>query len=123
MKKFLQEFKEFAFKGNIVDLAVAVVMGGAFSAVIAGFVSHIVSPIIAAITGQVSLSTITLGVIRIGSFIDVLINFVITAFAIFVALKTFNTLQKKRAEEEPAPVVVDRHLETLKEILAELKNK
>lgn len=123
MKKFLQEFKDFAFKGNIVDLAVAVVMGGAFSAVIAGFVNHIVSPIIAAITGQVSLSTITLGVIQIGSFIEILIKFVITAFAIFVALKTFNTLQKKRAEEEPAPVVVDRHLETLKEILAELKNK
>lgn len=123
MKKFLQEFKEFAFKGNIVDLAVAVVMGGAFGAVIGGFVNHIINPIIAAIGGQRSLYSITLGVIEIGAFIGILIDFVIKAFAIFVALKTFNTLQKKRAEEEPAPVVVDRHLETLKEILAELKNK
>ncbi len=129
MKKFFTEFKEFAFKGNIVDLAVAVVMGAAFGAVVTGFVNHIINPIIGAIAGQYSLASITLGVVQIGAFINVLIDFIIKALAIFVALKAYNTANKLRAKEEKeesaavAVVEVDEKLETLKEILAELKKR
>ncbi len=129
MKKFFTEFKEFAFKGNIFDLAVAVVMGAAFGAVVTGFVNHIINPIIGAIAGQYSLASITLGVVQIGAFINVLIDFIIKALAIFVALKAYNTANKLRVKEEKeesaavAVVEVDEKLETLKEILAELKKR
>lgn len=126
MKKFLQEFKDFAFKGNIIDLAVAVVMGGAFNMVITGFVTHIISPVIAMLTGGNNLSAILLGPIQIGAFIQVLIDFIIKALAIFIALKTYNTLNKAKEVEEVAaePVVeVNEELETLKAILVALKEK
>lgn len=122
MKKFLQEFKEFAIKGNVLDLAVAVILGAAFGAVVNSFVSDIMMQMIAAIVGQPDFSYITLGVLKIGAFLTAVIKFISIAFAVFLVVKVANKMKKEEVVEEAAPAV-NEELETLKAILSELKNK
>ena len=110
MKKFLQEFKDFALKGNVMDMAVGVIVGGAFSSIVSALTDNILNPIIACFGGtEVGLVT-KLGntgqVIDWGAFISAIINFLIMAFVLFSILKAINkltSLAKKEAEEEPAP--------------------
>lgn len=122
MKNFLKEFKEFAMKGNLLDLAVAVIMAGAFGAVLSSLVKDILMPIVAAIFKQPDFSAIKLGVMSIGLFLNAVINFLLVALAVFVVVKIANKMKKEEPVAEAAPVV-NEELETLKAILAELKNK
>ncbi len=98
----LKEFKEFAMKGNVIDLAVGVVIGGAFQKIVNSLVNDIIMPFTALFTGNIDYSDwkIVIGVaeIGIGSFINALINFLIIAFSIFIALKYVNKLNKKLEE-------------------------
>ncbi len=98
----LKEFKEFAMKGNVIDLAVGVVIGGAFQKIVNSLVNDIIMPFTAVFTGNIDYSDwkIIIGVaeIGIGSFINALINFLIIAFSIFMALKYVNKLNKKLEE-------------------------
>lgn len=100
----LKEFREFAIKGNMLDLAIAVVLGAAFGAVINSVVADIFTPIIGAVTGGVDFKDKVLTVagvgIKYGSFITVLINFAIVAFALFLVVKAVNRFRKV---EEAAP--------------------
>ena len=102
----LAELKAFLFKGNVVDLAVAVVIGAAFKAVIDAFVAFIINPIIAAIFGQPDISRVLAIELRegaellIGAFFQEVLNFAIIGTALFVVVKTFNELQKRRAAGE-----------------------
>lgn len=102
MGKMLQEFKEFAIKGNVVDLAVGVVIGGAFGAIVSSVVEDLFTPIIGAIFGQPDFSSIMLGPIKLGNFINAVVNFLIIAVCLFAVVKAVNKL-KKPAEAAPAP--------------------
>lgn len=95
----LKEFKEFAMKGNVIDLAVGVVIGAAFQKIIDSLVNDIIMPLIAALLGQVDFSNLSFMIkdtpIRYGSFITEVINFLIIAFSIFLAVKYVNKLNEK----------------------------
>lgn len=100
---FLTEFKQFAMRGNVMDLAVAVVIGAAFGKIVSSLVDGIVMPLIGLLLGGVNISTksFTIGaaVVKWGAFLQAIIDFTIIAFAIFVAIKFINMLQSKREEE------------------------
>lgn len=115
----LADLKKFLLKGNVVDLAVAVVIGAAFALVISAFVDFIINPIIAAIFGEPDISnvlTFTLresdegdAILSIGGFLQAVLNFVIIGAALFVVVQAYNSFEEKRArgnvppEEEPPP--------------------
>ena len=108
----LKEFKTFLFRGNIVDLAVAVVIGIAFGAVITALVADIITPLIAAIFGSHDFSALTFTInnstFLYGAFINAVISFVLIAAAVFfVVVKPMNAIAARRAKEEPAPTTRD----------------
>jgi len=129
MKKFLEEFKDFALKGNVMDMAVGVIVGGAFSSIVSALTDNILNPIIACFGGtEVGLVT-KLGntgqVIDWGAFITAVINFLIMAFVLFTILKAINkitSLAKKKAEEAPAEEPEpSEEVKLLTEIVGQLK--
>jgi large conductance mechanosensitive channel len=108
----LKEFKEFAVKGNVVDLAVGIIIGGAFGTIVTSLVNDVIMPPIGAVTGNVDFSAMTYTLspegpdgkpveIRYGKFINSIITFLIVAFAVFLLVKQINRL--KRTEAPPAP--------------------
>lgn len=112
MKGFIEEFKAFAVKGNVIDLAVAVVIGAAFGKIVSSLVDNIITPLIGLLMGGVDLSglsyTVGDAVVTYGGFIQSVIDFVIIAFVIFLVVKGINTAQtlgkedEAPAEEKPA---------------------
>lgn len=98
----LKEFKEFATRGNIFDMAIGIIIGGAFQKIVTSLVNDIVMPTISIITGKVDFSTLefTIGVISIkyGNFITSIIDFLIIAFSIFIAIRSANKINKKLAD-------------------------
>lgn len=122
----LKEFKKFAFRGNVLDLAVGVIIGAAFGKIISSLVNDIIMPLIALILpGKVDFTSLMWNNIKYGNFIQVVFDFLITAFAIFMFIKAINTakdkLSKESPEEEAAPV--DGKEELLKEIRDLLKSE
>lgn len=99
MKQLLKDFREFALKGNVVDLAVAVVIGVAFNAVVTSLVNDVVMPLIAAIIGKSNFDDLTLMLgdtaIYYGRFLTALVNFLIVAATLFVIIRSFEELQKR----------------------------
>lgn len=109
MKKFLQEFKEFALKGNVMSLAIGVIIGGAFQAIVTAFTENIINPIIGCIGGtevQGKIHLIGDQYINYGAFITAVINFIIMAFVLFLLVKGINKLMTigKKPEAEAAPL-------------------
>ena len=109
---FASEFKEFAMKGNVVDLAVGVIIGGAFGKIVDSVVGDLIMPVIGVITGGINFSGLvfTVGQAKIayGSFIQAVVNFLIIAFVIFLIVRTFNSVQarfRKKEEIQPEPQV------------------
>ncbi len=105
LKNFLNEFKEFAVKGNVIDLAVAVVIGVAFNAIVDSFVKDIVMQLIAAIFKQPDFTSIVISydglvLMNIGSFINQVINFLIVALSVFVAVKALNKITAKKGSSQ-----------------------
>lgn len=105
MKAFIKEFKEFAMRGNVMDMAIGVIIGGAFGAIVTALVDNIITPIIGAVLGGVDFSklAITVGKAQIGygAFIQAIIDFLIVAFCIFCMLKALNKAASlKKTEEE-----------------------
>ena len=103
----MSEFKEFAVKGNAVDLAVGVVIGAAFGKIVSSLVDDIVNPIISIFTGDVDFSSLTIplpgeAAITYGAFINVVIEFLIIAFVIFLVVRTMNNMKKEEPTKEPA---------------------
>ncbi len=107
MKGFIREFKTFLNRGNVLDLAVGVIIGGAFKSVTDSLTNDILMPLLGLLVDRVSFSDLTLTVgsatIAYGSFVEAVLNFVIMAFAVFCIVKAFNRLHRKK-EETPAPV-------------------
>lgn len=132
MKNFMEEFKKFALKGNVMDMAIGVMIAGAFSAIVTSLTEDIINPIIG-ILFKFDLSGVTIKLpygieLGIGNFISAIINFVILALVLFIMLKSFNKLTEKPAEEPapaPAPEKSDeaKALEAILEILKEKEGK
>ncbi len=144
MKKMASEFKEFIARGNVMDLAVGVIIGGAFSAIVTSLVNDVIMPVISLITGGIDFTNwfISLdgtkyqtlaeaqsagaSVLAYGSFIQAVIYFLILAFVIFMLVKGVNKLTKiKKKEEKKEEAVPSKSAEEelLEKILAELKKK
>ncbi len=127
MKKFMEEFKTFALKGNVVDMAIGVIIGGAFTSIVNSLVNDIFTPLIGVITGGWDFSNmvITVGTanVMVGSFINAVISFLIVALCLFSLVKAMNKLiKKKEAEPAPAPAPSE-DVVLLTEIRDLLKNK
>lgn len=110
---FIQEFKKFAMRGNVIDLTVGVVIGGAFGKIVNSLVADIITPPLGLIIGGVDFSNLTINLnspigdlkpvtINYGKFLQATFDFLIIAFALFLLIRTINRLQKKE-EEKPAP--------------------
>lgn len=116
MSKLLKEFKEFAIRGNVIDMAVGVVIGSAFTAIVNSVVNDLFTPIIAKITGSVDFSAlaIVLGegegapTIAIGNFIQAVINFILIAICVFGFVKLVNKMRRPKEEPAPAPAPAPR---------------
>ena len=126
MKKFFEEFKAFATKGNVVDMAVGVIIGGAFGKIVSSLVSDIIMPLIGIILGGINFTnlSITLGsaVIKYGNFLQMVIDFLIIAFSIFVVIKIANALKrKKKKKKKVEEVKKDEQIILLEEIRDLLK--
>ena len=103
MKKFLEEFKAFALKGNVMDLAVGVIIGGAFQAIVTSLVGDIISPVIgifASTDFSNLIATVNGSEIKYGAFITAVLNFIIMAFIIFCIVKGLNKLAERKKKEE-----------------------
>ena len=110
MKGFIEEFKKFITRGNVLDMAVGVIIGGAFTAIVTSLNTDIISPLLALIGGvDFSYLTLVMGsgdkapVLMYGKFITAVINFLITAFAIFCLIKFINVVGEKLAKKEETP--------------------
>jgi large conductance mechanosensitive channel len=118
----LKEFRDFAIRGNIIDLAVAVVIGGAFGGVVTGLTEALIMPLISMILGEDGVSGIafTAGktVFPVGKFLQALINFILIAFVLFLIIKTMNAMKKK---EQAVPAATPEEITLLREIRDALK--
>jgi large conductance mechanosensitive channel len=120
MKRLLSEFRQFVMQGNVIDLAVAVVIGAAFKAIIDSLVGDVIQPIVGAVFGKPDFRAVTFkvgdGVVRYGSFVTQVLNFLIVAAALFVVIRAFEELHRRRARgdvsEEAAEVSAEVQLLT-----------
>lgn len=128
----IQEFKAFASRGNVIDMAVGIIIGAAFGKIVSSFVADIIMPPIGIILGGVNFSDLSVVllaaqgdapavVIAYGKFIQTVIDFTIIAFAIFMGLKAINSLKRKQEEAPPAPPTPTKDQELLSEIRDLLK--
>jgi large conductance mechanosensitive channel len=131
----IKEFKEFAIKGNVVDMAVGVVIGTAFAKVVSSLVGDIIMPPIGVLLGGVDFSSLSIVVreavdkkpavlISYGRFLQTILDFTIIAFSIFMAIKALNALKKKEAaaqEAPPGPTKQEVLLEEIRDLLKEKK--
>jgi len=120
-----KEFREFAMKGNVVDLAVGVIIGAAFGKIVASAVNDIIMPLVGTLLGGLDFNSLMVEIgnakIRYGKFIQTCVDFVIIAWVIFVAVKVINRV--KRAEPPPAPPTPPREEQLLTEIRDLLKQQ
>jgi large conductance mechanosensitive channel len=131
--KRMKEFKEFAMRGNVLDLAVAVVVGAAFGKIVSAFVTHVLMPPIGLLLGGMDFSefAVTLKaasgdnaavLLKYGIFVQAAVDFIIIAFAIFLMIKAVNSLKKKQEEAPPAPPTPSPEEQLLTEIRDLLKS-
>lgn len=139
MKKILQEFKQFAMRGNVVDMAVGIIIGGAFGKIVSSIVADIIMPPIGLLVGGVNFSDLKItlkdavmegGVevsppvaLNYGNFIQVTLDFVIIALAVFLLVKAVNALNRKKKEEPKAPPAPPADIQLLTEIRDLLKKE
>lgn len=129
MKAFIEEFKAFAMRGNVIDLALAVIIGAAFGKIVSSLVENIIMPPIGFLIGGVNFSDLAVSLvvpdapavlIKYGVFVQAVIDFLIIALVLFFALKAFAKLEKKK-EENPASAPKSEELRVLEEIRDTLK--
>jgi large conductance mechanosensitive channel len=130
----MSEFKEFALKGNVVDLAVGVIIGGAFGKIVSSFVEDVIMPPIGMILGGVDFKTLAITLkaaegkaaavmLNYGKFIQTVVDFAIVAFVIFLAIKAMNSLKKQEAAAPAAPLAPSAQEVLLKEIRDAIRDK
>lgn len=120
MKGFVNEFKEFISRGSVIDLAVAVVIGGAFTKIVNSLVDDIIMPIIGVIIGGINFENlmVTVGTaeIKYGMFIQAIVNFLLIALVIFSVIKAINQFKKKEEEKPEEPAAPSEDIVLLTEI-------
>ncbi len=130
----IQEFKKFAMRGNVVDMAVGIIIGGAFGKIVSSFVADVIMPPIGVLIGGVNFSSLAITIkeavgegvavtINYGKFIQTVFDFIIIAFAIFMAIKAMNSLKKKEEEAPAAPPAPSKEAVLLAEIRDLLQKK
>ncbi len=119
MKKIIKEFKEFISRGSVIDLAVGIIVGGAFTSIVTSFVNDIIMPVLGLILGKINFKDLKLVLVKAtedvsevsinyGNFIQNIINFLLTALAIFIMIKFINKFKhKEKKKEEVKPVKSD----------------
>lgn len=120
-----KEFQEFINRGNVIDLAVAVIIGGAFGAIISSLVDDIIMPLVGVLLGGIDFTSLSVQVgeaeILYGNFIQATVNFLIIALTIFLVVRGYNSLQREQEEEEPAeppePSAEEKLLTEIRDIL------
>jgi len=121
----MKEFKEFAVKGNVMDLAIGVIIGAAFGKIVASLVENILMPIVGAMLKGVSFATLSVKVgnaeIKYGLFISSIIDFIIIAFVLFLVIKGINNMRKKEAAAPAAPPAPTNEEKLLMEIRDSLR--
>ncbi|SEG26074.1 MULTISPECIES: large-conductance mechanosensitive channel protein MscL [Parabacteroides] len=139
MGNILQEFKQFAMRGNVVDMAVGIIIGGAFGKIVSSVVADLIMPPIGLLIGGVNFTDLKITLkhavmegdkiitpavsINYGNFIQVTLDFIIIAFAIFLLIKGMNSLSKKKEETPPAPPAPPADIQLLTEIRDLLKKQ
>ena len=111
----LKEFRDFAMKGNVIDLAIGVIIGGAFGKIVTSLVNDVLMPPIGMIMGQVDFSGVVVGPVKIGLFINSVIDFLIVAFVIFFTIRQLNRF--KKAEPAPGPSAQEALLAEIRDLL------
>jgi large conductance mechanosensitive channel len=130
--KMIQEFKAFALKGNVVDLAVGVIIGGAFGKIVSSFVNDLVMPLLGMLVGGVhfgdlklvlreATETIPALTLNYGNFLQLVFDFIIIAWAVFMAIKALSSLKKQPAPVDAPPVATPEDIVLLREIRDSLK--
>jgi len=122
MKNFFEEFKKFISRGNVMDMAVGIIIGGAFTAIVSSLVDDIVMPVISLLTGGIDFSALCImlgqgedaAAIKYGSFISAVINFLLIAFVLFTIIRAMNKLRK----EEPAPEPTEKECPYCKSMIS-----
>nr|WP_272876221.1 large conductance mechanosensitive channel protein MscL [Clostridioides mangenotii] len=126
MKQMMREFKEFALKGNVLDLAVGVVIGGAFGKIVSSLVDNIIMPLVGVLLGGLDFTSLSVVVgsatIKYGVFIQSVVDFLIIAFSVFIFIKVSTSLIKKKEveveiEEEPEVNQVEEYLKEIRDLL------
>jgi len=128
MQGFIQEFKTFAMKGNVIDLAVAVVIGGAFGKIVSSLVNNIIMPLIGVLLGGINFTGYALEIgeasVTYGVFLQSVIDFVIIALVIFLAIKMISNLERKEEQKPESEKVIEptEEVKLLREIRDSLKS-
>ena len=127
MKKFLEEFKKFISKGDVVSMAVGIIIGGAFTAIVTSLVNDIITPLLGIILGGINFSEIAVTVgsakLGVGLFIQAVIDFLLKALFLFFVVKFFNSFKKKEEAKPAPPPAVPEDVKLLKEIRDLLKEQ
>ena len=120
----IKEFKDFVMRGNVLDLAVAVVIGAAFGAIVSSLVDHVITPLLLTPVLQAAhlqdIDKLSWGAVKYGNFLSAVIKFVIIAFILFLIVKGFKAMEKKKVPPATAPTTTEK---LLADILEELKKK
>ena len=121
----LKEFKEFIARGNVMDMAVGIIVGSAFTTIVKDLVSYLINPLIGFFVGKIDLSNIVFSVgaaqFKVGAFLNAVINFLIISFVVFLLVKGVNHFSRKK--EEPQEESVSEEVQYLKEIAETLKKQ
>lgn len=121
---FFAEYRKFIARGNVMDLAVGVIIGAAFKSIADSLANDLLMPLLGLLTPSgLSLSALTLGPVKIGSFLDTVLSFLITAFALFCVVKAINTIHRKKEEAPAAPPKPSEEVLLLTEIRDLLKER
>ena len=124
MKKFMKDFKVFAMRGNVMDMAIGVVMGTAFGAIVTSLVQKIIMPLVGILVGGVDLSSLVVQIgtakLEYGAFLQSVLNFLIIAFSIFIFVRVIEKAKKKFEKEKEEAVSDDLEI-TEVQLLAEIK--
>lgn len=124
----IKEFKEFILRGNVIDLAVGVIIGSAFTAIVKSLTDNLISPLLGLFLGKIDFANVVVSLgsaeFKVGLFINAVINFLIVAFVIFIMVKLINKfLRTKKTEELPAtPSNEELYLKEIRDLLSEQKS-
>lgn len=117
----LKEFKAFIARGNVIDLAVGVIIGSAFTAIVTSLTTNLLNPFIGLFLGKIDLSNLVFSVgaahFRYGAFLNAIINFIIVAFVVFLLVKGINKLMPQKPTETPEPTPTEQYLAEIRDLL------